>query len=77
MAQTNVVQLNSHLGRQRFVASRRWFRPDALFRRTTALFAGLVILTLLGMTYEMSIASQTSIARFGWRFVQHGLGSGA
>lgn len=69
MAQSNVVQLNTSMGRNRFGQTRRWLRPDTAFRWTTALFAGLIIVTLLGMALEMAKASKASFVAFGWSFV--------
>lgn len=42
---------------------------DSLFRTATAGFAGLVVLTLLLMGYEMWVSSDASIEKFGWRFI--------
>src|SRR5882724_6139089 len=42
---------------------------DFVFRRTTALVAGLVIAALLAMAFAMARASQKSIATFGVGFV--------
>ncbi len=42
---------------------------DLTFRRVTALFAGLVIVLLLGMALEMGLASRLSLAEFGLGFI--------
>lgn len=42
---------------------------DSLFRWLTALFAALVILTLVLMAGEMVAASWLSIHEFGWKFI--------
>lgn len=47
----------------------RLIRPDALFRFTTAVFAAVVIATLIAMAWEMFEASKASFAAFGWRFI--------
>lgn len=53
----------------------RWFRRgevnagDGLFRSITAVFAAGVLLTLLAMTYELTVASQASLERFGLQFL--------
>lgn len=47
----------------------RFVRPDALFRFTTAVFAGVVIVTLIAMALEMFNASKASFVAFGWHFI--------
>jgi phosphate transport system permease protein len=42
---------------------------DLAFRRITALFAGLVIVLLLWMAWEMGLASKLSLAQFGLGFI--------
>lgn len=55
--------------RHRFVQSRRLFRADTVFRRITAGFAALILLTIIGMAIEMVRASHSSIVAFGWKFI--------
>lgn len=50
-----------------WLGERNW--GDFIFRNATAGFAGLVVLTLLLMGYEMWQGSAASIEEFGWRFI--------
>ena len=53
----------------------RWLRRgevnagDGVFRMVTAVFAAAVLLTLLAMTYELAVASEDAIERFGLQFL--------
>lgn len=69
MAQSNVIQLADPQAKERITAKHRWVRPDALFRITTASFAGLIVVTLIAIALVMSSASKPSFAAFGWRFI--------
>lgn len=69
MAQSNIVQLPVSRTKHQLATRSRFVRPDGLFRLTTAVFAGLVIVTLLAMALEMFNASKASFAAFGWQFI--------
>ena len=53
----------------------RWLRRgevnagDGVFRMVTAVFAVAVLFTLLAMTYELAVASEDAIERFGLQFL--------